>query len=72
MAESFKVVRFQDLVDSPSFWQTPANREAEFRKLLEEALNRMAAEGWAFTETYGNAIGGGGYFIFRRQEPTST
>ena len=64
MAESYRVVRVQDLVQLPSFWQSGASKEEQFARALEEALNRQAAQGWSLVASHGGV--GSAYLIFRR------
>jgi hypothetical protein len=64
-----KVVPIQELVTLPSFWQSPAGREAEFAVSLQSALDQMAGDGWEFVTTYGGV--GSGYLIFRRNKPVT-
>lgn len=64
MSTEYKVVRMADLFEWPTNW---TGYEAEFAARFEEALNRMAADGWEFVETYAfHQHLGPGYATFRR------
>jgi hypothetical protein len=62
----FKVVRAQDLIELPSYWQLTSTKEAKCAESLEDALNRMSREGWHFVSTFGGM--GSAYLIFQSDQ----
>jgi Domain of unknown function (DUF4177) len=71
MAWEYKVISPLDLVQEPSFWQMPASKAKEYRNRMEEALNRMSAEGWDLVTSCPaqyTALFFDFYLIFRRPQ----
>ena len=72
MAPEFKVLQVTELVEIPSIWQLGSTRFKKFAEALEEALNRMAKEGWVFVGSHvpiGTTLSlASGFLIVRRDK----
>ncbi|HCS51535.1 hypothetical protein [Rubinisphaera sp.] len=62
MAIQYKALAIEQLIDPPS--RLKSERTTALAGLLTDALNRMAADGWALSTTYRSASGT--IFIFER------
>ena len=64
MRWSYKVIRFTDFIKVPSDWRF-WKRSEQIAVSMENAINRMANDGWEFIDSYA-MFGAEPYFVFRR------
>jgi hypothetical protein len=67
MLFEYRVLSLTELFAPPSVWQLPATRARQYAVALQDALNRMAAEGWRLVESHKEPWSGASYFIFQRE-----
>jgi hypothetical protein len=69
MPLEYRVVSADTLTKDLGLWPTPAARAREYAASLQDALNRMANEGWRLVESHKEPCSGAVYFIFEREPP---
>jgi len=67
MPFEYRVCDAFELFKTPSIWQKPAARAKQYAAALEDALNRMASEGWQLADSHKEPWSGITYFIFQRE-----
>jgi hypothetical protein len=67
----YKVIPLTELLKLPSDWQWPSTWRDEFCEKFEQALNRMAKEGWLYVDKFDWSNQGDVYnvMIVFRSEP---
>ncbi len=69
MQWEYKVVQFTDLMEMPSFWQMASSKMEEMGTSMQDAINRMAQDGWEYVDSIpfpGMTV----YFVFRKSRRT--
>lgn len=52
MQWEYKVIPFAELVETPSWWNTPwSKRMEQWARSMQDAINRMAQEDWEYADT---------------------
>lgn len=67
MHYEYRVIPSDELMATPSVWQFPATRAREYAATLQEALSRMADNGWRLVESHKEPWSGSVVFIFERE-----
>jgi hypothetical protein len=65
MRYSYRVVVHDDLARLAGAFQFPSSQRREYATLVQEAFNRMDADGWHFVDSFSGY--GGLLFVFRRE-----
>jgi hypothetical protein len=65
MRYEYRVIPYDALAPLAQLFKLPSSQRREYATLVEDALNRMGAEGWHLVDSF--TIYSGVLFVFRRE-----